>query len=206
MTATEEIQGHQERCRPYLLRLRMLADGEGELAPTEVEVGRATSAIVAEARAANQAALADIYSSYPGAGMFLRVRLDRLVRVAGEAVSAAREGDTAGLRRRLHRFEAVTSAIWTAQDAVCGPVSSAGAHAGSEPPTQARSRQPSPGPATEGRGQSALALDPARSRRRAGCGLRGARPPVPPSTTRPGCCIMTGTGTRVRRAGWPPGW
>ncbi|MGA7909162.1 MAG: hypothetical protein WCA16_17280 [Candidatus Sulfotelmatobacter sp.] len=150
MTATEEIQGHQERCQPYLLRLGMLAHSEGELALTAAEVGQATSAIVAEARAASRAALADVHSGYPGAGTFLRVRLDRLARVAEEAVAAAREGDTAGLRRRLHRFEAVTSAIWTAQDAVCGPASSAGAHAGTESPMQAQSRQPSPGPAIEG--------------------------------------------------------
>ena len=155
MTATEEIQDHQERCQPYLLRLRMLARGEGELAPTAAEVGQATSAIVAEARAASRAALADVHSGYPGAGTFLRVRLDRLARVAEEAVTAAREGDTAGLRRRLHRFEAVTSAIWTAQDAVCGPASSASAHAGSESPMQAPSRQPSAGPAIEGRDRSA---------------------------------------------------
>jgi hypothetical protein len=121
MTATEEIRDHQERCQPYLLRLRVLAHAEGELAPTAAEVGQATSAIAAEARAASRAALADVHSGYPGAGTFLGVRLDRLARVAEEAVTAAREGDTAGLRRRLHRFEAVTSAIWTAQDAVCGP-------------------------------------------------------------------------------------
>jgi hypothetical protein len=96
MTATEEIQDHQERCQPYLLRLRMLAHSEGELAPTAAEVGQATSAIVAEAQAANQAALADVHSGYPGAGTFLRVRMDRLARVAEEAVTAAREGDTAG--------------------------------------------------------------------------------------------------------------
>lgn len=154
VTATEEIQDHQERCQPYLLRLRMLAHSEGELAPAAAEVGQATSAIVAEARAASRAALADVHSGYPGAGTFLRVRLDRLARVAEQAVTAAREGDTAGLRRHLHRFEAVTSAIWTAQDAVCGPASSAGAHAGSESPMQAQSRQPSPGPAIEGRDRS----------------------------------------------------
>jgi hypothetical protein len=54
MTATEEIQDHQERCQPYLLRLRMLAHSEGELAPAAAEVGQATSAIVAEARAASR--------------------------------------------------------------------------------------------------------------------------------------------------------
>src|SRR5512142_3104346 len=140
MTATEEIQVHQERCQPYLLRLRMRARGEGELALTVAEVGQATSAVVAEAQAASRSALADVDGGYRGAGTFLGVRLDRLARVAEEAVAAAREGDTAGLRRRLYRFEAVTSAIWTAQDAVCGPASSADTHAGSGSSMRAQSR------------------------------------------------------------------
>lgn len=127
MTAAEKIQDHQARCQPYLLRLRMLARGEGEPALTAAEVGQATSAIVAEARAASRAALADLHNGHPGAGTFLRVRLDRLARAAEEVVATARDGDTAGLGRHLHWFEAVTSAIWTAQDAVRGPASAAGA-------------------------------------------------------------------------------
>ena len=123
MTAAERMQDHQARCQPYLLRLRMLTRDEGELALITAEVGRATSAIVGEAWAASRAALADRDTVHPGAGTFLRVRLDRLARAAEEMVAAARDGDAAGLRRHLHRFEAVTMAIWTAQDAVCGPAS-----------------------------------------------------------------------------------
>ena len=132
MTAAEKIQDHQAHCQPYLLRLRMLARGEGEPALAATEVSRATSAILAEARAASRAALADVRNGHPGAGTFLRVRLDRLARAAEEAVSAAREGDAAGLCRQLNWFEVVTSAIWTAQDAVCGPASTAGTCTASE--------------------------------------------------------------------------
>lgn len=127
MTAAEKIQDHQAHCQPYLLRLRMLARDDCESALTAAEVGRATSAILAEARAASRAALADVRNGHPGAGTFLAVRLDRLARAAEEAVAAAREGDAAGLCRHLHWFEAVTSAIWTAQDAVCGPTPTASA-------------------------------------------------------------------------------
>jgi hypothetical protein len=89
--------------------------------------GRATGAIIAEAEAASRAALAADGDSrrQPGAGTFLRVRLNRLAGAAEEAIAAARDGDAAGLRRHLRRFEAVTSAIWTVQHAVCGPAASA---------------------------------------------------------------------------------
>jgi len=109
----------------------MLARGEGEPAMTAAEASHATGAIVIEARAATGAALADRDSGHPGAGTFLRVRLSRLARAAEEAIAAARDGDTAGLCRALHRFEALTSAIWTAQHAVCGPASPAGNDTGS---------------------------------------------------------------------------
>jgi hypothetical protein len=39
------------------------------------------------------------------------VWLNQLKVAAAEEIAAAREGDAAGLRRRLRRFEAVTSAI-----------------------------------------------------------------------------------------------
>jgi hypothetical protein len=132
MTAAEDIRHYQARCQPYLVRLRMLARGEGGLALTAAEVGHATGAVVIEARAASRAVLADGDSGHPGAGTFLAVRLNRLARAAEEAIAAARDGDTAGLRRHLHRFEALTSAIWTAQHAVCGPASSAGNGTGSQ--------------------------------------------------------------------------
>ena len=121
MTVAEEIQDHQARCQPYLIALRMLARNEGELTRAEAEIGRATNAIIAEARAASQAALADRNRRHPGGDSFLHVRLNRLARAAAEAVAAAREGDAARLRHYLRRFEAVTDAIWTAERAVCSP-------------------------------------------------------------------------------------
>jgi hypothetical protein len=121
MTAAQEIQHHQARCQPYLLTLRMLAREEGEPTRAAAEIGRATGAIIAEAQAAGQAALADGTNRHPRASTFLYVRLNRLAKAAAEAVAAAREGDTARLRHYLRRFEAVTSAIWTAERAVCDP-------------------------------------------------------------------------------------
>jgi hypothetical protein len=121
MTAAEEIQDHQARCQPDLLALRMLARNGGEPARAAAEVGRATSAIMAEARAAGQAVLGGRSCRHPGAETFLRVRLNRLAKAAAEAVTAAQEDDAARLRHYLRRFEAVTSAIWTAELALCSP-------------------------------------------------------------------------------------
>ena len=121
MTAAEEIQDHRARCQPYLLALRILARNGGEPARAAAEVGRATGAIIAEARAASQAALADRSCRHPGAETFLGVRLNRLAKAAAEAVAAAQEDDAARLRHYLRRFEAVTSAIWTAEHALCSP-------------------------------------------------------------------------------------
>src|SRR6516165_1727965 len=112
MIAAEEIQHREAFCQPYLLRLQMVTRGEGEPTLIAAEVGQATGAVVVEASAASRAALADGDSGHPGAETFLRVRLNRLARAAEEAIAAARDGDTAGLRRHLHRFEALTSAIW----------------------------------------------------------------------------------------------
>jgi hypothetical protein len=46
---------------------------------------------------------------------FLADRIAKLAAAADEAVSAARDGDAAALHRRLHRFEMLTSAVWTVQ-------------------------------------------------------------------------------------------
>jgi hypothetical protein len=124
MTADDEIRDHQLRCQPYLLELHMLARIEAGLAPTAAEVGRATGAIVAEVGAASHAVLAAAGCSrrHPGAGPFLQVRLNRLTAAAQEAINAARDGDSAALRRVLHRFEALTTALWTVHDSVREPV------------------------------------------------------------------------------------
>jgi hypothetical protein len=124
MSTADQIQDHQERCRAHLLSLRMLAWGEEDPALAAAQADKATGAIIAEVEAAIQAALAaDVGSRRrPAAGTFLRVRLDRLAAAAQELVTAARDEDYPGLRRHLRRFEALTSASWTVQHAVFGPV------------------------------------------------------------------------------------
>ena len=52
--------------------------------------------------------------------------LDRLAAAANDAIAAARTGDSGAMRRHLRRFDALTSAIWTVQNAVYG--SRVGAH------------------------------------------------------------------------------
>jgi hypothetical protein len=119
MIADDEIHDHQVRCQAYLLELRMLARVDAGPAPTAADIGRTTSAIIAEARAASREVLADGPGRrHPGVGPFLQVRLNRLTAAADEAIAAACDGDPATLRRALHRFDALTSAIWTVQDSV----------------------------------------------------------------------------------------
>jgi hypothetical protein len=128
MTVTDRIEDHQARCRPYLIRLRMIARAEtgGEPAWQAVaEIVEATKAVLAEVEAAGQAVAGGdaraAAGSGPGAGTFLSVRLSRLAAAADDAIAAAWTGDSAQLRRYLHRFDVLTSAIWTVQQAVCGP-------------------------------------------------------------------------------------
>ena len=119
MTVANRTEGHQARCLPHLLVLQMLASDDAE-APSPwlamAKVAQATDAILAEAEAAGNEARA-VGGDAPGLGIFLSVRLSRLAVAAGEAVSAAGAGDFTQLRRHLRRFEALTSAIWTVQDA-----------------------------------------------------------------------------------------
>jgi len=88
----------------------------------EAEVAQATGTVLTEAEAASRSALtaAGVGGDPPGDGTFLRVRLDRLAAAANFAITAARAGDSGEMRRHLCRFEALTSAIWTVQDAVYG--------------------------------------------------------------------------------------
>lgn len=123
MSVTEQMQDHQADCLTYLIRLRMLAQTEpGALLPRRVvaEITQATGAVVAEAEAAGQAVLTAGLSYRRGNGTFLRVRLDRLAAAAEDAISAARAGDCGEMRRHLHRFDTLTSAIWTVQDSLYG--------------------------------------------------------------------------------------
>ena len=125
MTFADRIDDHRARCEPELLWLRILARGEtGAALPRQVAaaVREATNAVIAEAEAAGRAALAAEAAtrSEPEAETFLWVRLARLAEAADKAVSAAHAGDANGLRGHLHRFHALTTAIWTVQHAVYG--------------------------------------------------------------------------------------
>ena len=121
MTVADKIEDHQARCLPYMLTLRMIARAEAGTALTwqvVTEVVQATGAILAEAEAAGSDARA---AAGPGTATFLNARLSRLAAAANDAIAAAGEGDSGLLRRHLYRFEVLTSAIWTVQQAVSGP-------------------------------------------------------------------------------------
>lgn len=121
---SSQIAEHQARCAAPLISLRMLAHGEAEEPVPRrvvVEIALATRAVVAEAEAAGRVAVAAGSSSrHPGGRIFLQARLDRLAAAADEAIAAARAGHSAEMRRHLLRFDALTAAIWTVQDAVFG--------------------------------------------------------------------------------------
>ena len=125
MSTADPIQEHQARCLAPLISLRMLAQGEAGVPLPRwvvVEVAQATNTVLAEIEAAGRAVLtaAGAGSGHPGDGTFLRVRLDRLATAASDAIAAARAGDFGEMRRHLCRFDVLTSAIWTVQDAVYG--------------------------------------------------------------------------------------
>jgi hypothetical protein len=125
MSVADQIQDHQARCVAALISLRMLAQGEAGLPLPRwvvVEVAQATGTVLAEAEAASRAVLTavGVVDDRPGDGTFLRVRLDRLAAAANDAMTAARSGDSGEMRRHLRRFDALTAAIWTVQDAVYG--------------------------------------------------------------------------------------
>jgi len=122
MPVADQIKDHQARCLASLISLRMLAQGEAGMPLPRwvvVEVAQATGTVLAEAEAAGHAVLAAA-GDHPGAGTFLRVRLDRLAAAADDAIAAARAGEYGEMRRHLHRFDSLTAAIWTVQDAVYG--------------------------------------------------------------------------------------
>jgi hypothetical protein len=121
MTIADRIEDHQARCQLHVLRLRMIArDEAGTGLPWQAvaDIIQAIEAIWAEAAVASSEAFV---SGGPGAGAFLGVRLSRLAGAASEVIAAAGAGDAAQLSRRLHRFEVLTSAIWTVNQGVSGP-------------------------------------------------------------------------------------
>lgn len=123
MSTADPIQEHQARCLAPLISLRMLAQGEAGVPLPRwvvVEVAQATNTVLAEVEAAGRAVLTAAGSGHSGDGAFLWVRLDRLATAASDAIAAARAGDFGEMRRHLCRFDVLTSAIWTVQDAVYG--------------------------------------------------------------------------------------
>jgi hypothetical protein len=125
MTPTDATQDHQLRCRSHLLRLWTAARTEAGTLPLQVvaEVAEAVAAIIAEAEAAGRDVGAIVVEGRGSmeAGMFLRVRLDRLTVAADDVIAAARAGNLAEMRRHLHRFDALVAAIWMVQEAVYAP-------------------------------------------------------------------------------------
>jgi len=127
MVETDELHDHQARCVPHVALLHMLA---GRVAEAQLpddaadQVARATSAILAEAKAAARAALAAVNDSRSRSATvsLLSTRQARLEHAADDAVASAREaargGNRAALRERLQRFEVLTSAMWTVQMSV----------------------------------------------------------------------------------------
>lgn len=99
------ILGRRRQCEPHLTRLGFIARAEDGTEDTYGDVVHAVAAIVAEASEATR-----------NAGMFLRVRQQRLVRAADETIAAARAGNSGELRRTLRRFSTLARAIWTIHD------------------------------------------------------------------------------------------
>lgn len=125
MSVADQIRDHQSRCLADLISLQMLAHGEAGVPLPRwvvVQVARSTGAVLAEAEAAAQTAQ-NVASRGPNPRdeTFLRVRLKRLAASADDAIAAARDGDSAAMRRHLNRFDALTSAIWAVQHAVYDP-------------------------------------------------------------------------------------
>lgn len=121
MVAADEVHDHQARCQRHLLTLAMLVRSDDERPPTAAEVDRVTRAIVAEAKASACEALVSATGAHPGSWTLLLARLNRITAAAAGTVAAARAGDAAALRRQVRRLEAMTTAIWTVQHAICDP-------------------------------------------------------------------------------------
>jgi hypothetical protein len=118
-TITDAVRAHQARCLLQLVTLRMLARDPDEAphpAGLAVAVGDAVGAIMTEAETAGRAMMrASAGHGSAGYRSLLAARLDRLDRAALEVVTSARDGDTARLRGRLQRFDAMATAMWTVQ-------------------------------------------------------------------------------------------
>jgi hypothetical protein len=121
MTTTDRMGDRQLRCQRQLLGLRMLVLSQDGMTPARqaAEIRDATNAVIAEVEAMSRAVLG-AGGREPGAETFLWVRVTRLAMAADRAANAARSGDVSALDAHLRHFDALTSAIWTVQDAVYG--------------------------------------------------------------------------------------
>ena len=124
MIGTDDLRDHQARCMPHVAILQMFASNlaDVQLPPDAARrVADATSAILAEARAAGRAALTAVADDgLRSANLsLLTARQARLEHAAQDAIASAREaargGNVAALRQRLQRFDTLTSAMWTVQ-------------------------------------------------------------------------------------------
>ena len=124
MIGTDDLRDHQARCVPHMAILQMFASNLADVQfPPDAarRVAEATSAILAEARAAGRAALTAVADDgLRSANLsLLTARQARLEHAAEDAIASAREaargGNIAALRQRLQRFEVLTSAMWTVQ-------------------------------------------------------------------------------------------
>jgi hypothetical protein len=124
VTIADTIEAHQVRCLPHLRMLQTIAHAEADPMLTRravVEVAQATRAVLAEAEtAARDACAAAVSTDGPGAAILVRVRLNRLAAAAEAVIAAAGSGDCAQMRCHLHRFDVLTTAIWTVQQALYG--------------------------------------------------------------------------------------
>ena len=127
MIGTDDLRDHQARCVPHMAILQMFASNLADVQfPPDAarRVAEATSAILAEARAAGRAALTAVADDgLRSANLsLLTARQARLEHAAEDAIASAREaargGNIAALRQRLQRFDTLTSAMWTVQMSV----------------------------------------------------------------------------------------
>ncbi len=123
MNTADDVRDHQARCGPHLARLWMLAVDAADAPLADGIAGQvtnATSAVLAEVKAAERAALTPAAGDRTaGTRPLLAARLTRLEHAADDAVASARDGNSVTLRDQLRWFGTLTSAMWTVQLSVC---------------------------------------------------------------------------------------
>ncbi|HTT53804.1 MAG TPA: hypothetical protein VMH35_20610 [Streptosporangiaceae bacterium] len=124
-------RAEHDRCAAELAWLRMLAAEEAGMVLPAVfaqQLSQVMSAILAEAETTAQAVAASVPDRRRAveATRFLSARLARMATAAQDAAAAAECGDVGALRRQLHRFETLTTAMWTVQAAFLPRMDGAG--------------------------------------------------------------------------------